>query len=586
MGKEIKSISLSRLSSQNNVFDEIVFHKGINLILGEKFDESFVQGRKTNGVGKSMCIEFINFCFLCEYDKSRIAKIPNEIFPMDENVNLEFLVGSEKIVISRNRKDQERPIFYREDNKVQFNKLSDAKQYLQDLIFVESSRNDIPSIRSFMSILMRDERSEFTDIIKCHDLSKRIPEDLTVHLFMLGISLANYRKFISIIKDIEKTQTVLAKTKIELTDNGTKKIEDVKAEMNALNSELERLENALDAFKSNEAFSTVEKELIQIESELDSLRNRQKIFKLEYEKIKKIPQLEFIDDSEIELVYNQFRDKFGSAVVKTLKDVVNFKNKIEEFQNGLVNHKVKELENQITEISEKIRILDEQYADKVRIVDKKGILKNLKVSLGVYQSKKESLSHVNFLLEQYDKYDKTKRQLNISKQQELLNIDSSIEELSEELKSFNMTISNIHEAVMGNRECSFEIKPKQANSRSKTPVDITLRIFDDGSRSVDRTKVFIYDMALMFNEHTNKRHPSFLIHDNIFDVDQDTLVQCLNYLYKQEQHYFDFQYILTLNRDKIENEERKKILLMNVDEHKVATFTKAAKFLKENYQER
>ena len=44
MGKEIKSISLSRLSSQNNVFDEIVFHKGINLILGEKFDESFVQG--------------------------------------------------------------------------------------------------------------------------------------------------------------------------------------------------------------------------------------------------------------------------------------------------------------------------------------------------------------------------------------------------------------------------------------------------------------------------------------------------------------------------------------------------------------
>ena len=93
-------------------------------------------------------------------------------------------------------------------------------------------------------------------------------------------------------------------------------------------------------------------------------------------------------------------------------------------------------------------------------------------------------------------------------------------------------------------------------------------------------------LFMIFNEHTNKRHPSFLIHDNIFDVDQDTLVQCLNYLYKQEQHYFDFQYILTLNRDKIENEERKKLLLMNVDEHKVATFTKAAKFLKKNYQER
>ena len=30
--------------------------------------------------------------------------------------------------------------------------------------------------------------------------------------------------------------------------------------------------------------------------------------------------------------------------------------------------------------------------------------------------------------------------------------------------------------------------------------------------------------------------PLFLVHDNIFDVDQDTLVQCLNYIYKQEEH--------------------------------------------------
>ena len=138
---------------------------------------------------------------------------------------------------------------------------------------------------------------------------------------------------------------------------------------------------------------------------------------------------------------------------------------------------------------------------------------------------------------------------------------------------------------MGNKECSFEIKTK-TNGRGKTPVDISLRIFDDGSHSVDRTKVFIYDMALLFNEYTRQKHPLFLVHDNIFDVDQDTLVQCLNFAYRQEERYSDFQYILTLNRDKIENEERLKLIDMDVDAHKVAVYTKKKKFLKHDYQEK
>ena len=112
-----------------------------------------------------------------------------------------------------------------------------------------------------------------------------------------------------------------------------------------------------------------------------------------------------------------------------------------------------------------------------------------------------------------------------------------------------------------------------------------MRTYDDGSHSVERTKVFIYDMALLFNEHTRVRHPKLLIHDNIFDVDQDTLVQSLNFLKIQEEKFDDFQYILTLNRDKIENEERRKLIQLDIPGHKIASFTKQNKFLKKDYKE-
>ena len=585
MGKEISRIRLNRLYSESNIFEEISFHDGVNIILGEKYDDSSVKGRKTNGVGKSMSIEFLDFGFLNDYEKSRIAKIPKEVFPLEENVILDLDIGDEAITIKRNRKQADQPVIIREGRTVSFDKLQDAREYLTGLIFPKLNGKKVPSFRNLFSILMRDERSEFTDIIKCHDLTKKIPDDLSAHLFLLGFSLEAYKNTLETIKEIEAVNTVIAKDKKELTQEGKKKISDVKAELNALEDELQKLEDAIESFKTNETFDSMEADLIELEDLLDQLRKRQKALRYDYEKIRKMPKPEQIDDREIELVYNQFKSELGNAVVKSLNEVVGFKNKIEEFQRTLVNQKAKELESQLKSIAEQIRVLDDEYSEKLKVIDKKGVLKNLKVSLKIYEAKKDSISHTKGMFDQYEKKEKKQRMLNLQKTQQLMEIDSEIEQNKEIMDDFIDTILEIHESIMGNKECSFSLQTVD-KARKKTPVELTLRIYDDGSHSVDRTKVFIYDMALLFNQYTRDRHPLFLVHDNIFDVDQDTLVQCLNYIYKQEEQYQDFQYILTLNRDKIENEEQRKLIQMDIDEHQVAVFTKEKKFLGRNYQEK
>lgn len=585
MGKEINRIRLNRLYSENNIFEEITFHDGVNIILGEKYDDRSVKGRKTNGVGKSMSIEFLDFCFLNDYEKSRIVKIPKEVFPVEENVILDLDIGQETVTIKRNRKQADKPILIREGKTVSFDKIQDARDYLTGIIFSKLNGKKVPSFRNLFSILMRDERSEFTDIIKCHDLTKKIPDDLSAHLYLLGFSLEAYKNTIETIREIEAVSTVLTKEKKELTQDGKKKISDVRAELNALEDELQKLEDAIESFKTNESFNAMEADLIELEDLLDQLRKRQKALRYDYEKIRKMPKPEQIDDREIELVYNQFKNDLGNAIVKSLNEVVGFKNKIEEFQRMLVNQKAKELESQLKNIAEQIRILDDEYSEKLKVIDKKGILKNLKVSLKIYEAKKEATSNTKFLFEQYQKNEKKKRMLNLQKTQQLMEIDDEIEQNKKIIDDFTDTILQIHEFIMGNKECSFSIQTID-KARRKTPVELTLRIYDDGSHSVDRTKVFIYDMALLFNQYTRDRHPLFLVHDNIFDVDQDTLVQCLNYLYKQEEQYQDFQYILTLNRDKIESEEQRKLIQMSIDEHQVAVFTKKKKFLGRDYQEK
>ena len=94
MGKEISRIRLNRLYSESNIFEEISFHDGVNIILGEKYDDSSVKGRKTNGVGKSMSIEFLDFGFLNDYEKSRIAKIPKEVDRKSTRLNSSHTTAS------------------------------------------------------------------------------------------------------------------------------------------------------------------------------------------------------------------------------------------------------------------------------------------------------------------------------------------------------------------------------------------------------------------------------------------------------------------------------------------------------------
>ena len=186
-----------------------------------------------------------------------------------------------------------------------------------------------------------------------------------------------------------------------------------------MEDELQKLEDAIESFKTNETFDSMEADLIELEELLDQLRKRQKALRHDYEKIRKMPKPEQIDDREIELVYNQFKSELGNAVVKSLNEVVGFKNRIEDFQRTLVNQKAKELESQLKSIAEQIRILDDEYSEKLKIIDKKGVLKNLKISLKIYEAKKESISRTKFLFEQYEKHEKKKRILNLQSTQQI-----------------------------------------------------------------------------------------------------------------------------------------------------------------------
>ncbi|MFR3264773.1 MAG: hypothetical protein ACLTQN_02050 [Blautia massiliensis (ex Durand et al. 2017)] len=155
----------------------------------------------------------MDFCFLNDYEKSRIVKIPKEVFPVEENVILDLDIGQETVTIKRNRKQADKPYTYQEGKQFPLIKFRTQEIIWTGIIFSKLNGKKVPSFRNLFSILMRDERSEFTDIIKCHDLTKKIPDDLSAHLYLLGFSLEAYKNTIETIREVEAVSTVLTKEK-------------------------------------------------------------------------------------------------------------------------------------------------------------------------------------------------------------------------------------------------------------------------------------------------------------------------------------------------------------------------------------
>jgi len=575
-------IQLQKLYSNPEIFKPIKFENGLNIIMGEKVDEKTSENRKTNGVGKSLCIEFIDFCLLKKDSESRVMKIASHVFEAGTQIILDLIIHGEKVTIVRSKANPKEPIIFNGSQKTVFTKLEDATQYLSYLLFGQEKYKI--SFRTAISLLIRDEKSEFRDIMMPHDLKRRIPPNYEVHNYLFDIDLELCKNIEDVIKDLASTSDVLKELNKEFKRYGYDK-QTLKSELNDLKSELETIKLSVEQLESSQAFESIQKDLVEFEDSLDELRIRQKAIRYELKKIESLPEPEKITETDIEMVYNQFKQGLGDMVTKSLAEVQSFKAKIDDFQSILLDERAKTLKSELNNLAKNIRYYDKLQQEKIGLLDENGRLRSLKVSIATLNQKDKEYERKNALYNNWEAYNEKKSELKIQKD-ELIDKDLRKEllRLSTIVNNFEQTILQIHHSIMGNRKASFEISTVN-KSTGKKYIDFVLRIDSDGSHSVDRTKVFIYDIALLFNQHTGEKHPKFLIHDNIFDVDKDTLVQSLNFLYKSQEKYTDFQYILTLNRDEIEAEETQQKLNFDINTVRRVVFTKKNKFLSSDYQE-
>ncbi len=578
-------LRLIQLSSEPECFTPILFQSGVNLILGERAAEKNAQGRKVNGVGKSICIEFLHFALCRSYLETRISKIPKDVLPVDLVVILDLTIGVHRLQIRRTIADPDHPTISTGEGVVtQFERLADVNTYLGELLTDHHENAGQISFRQLMSLLMRDERSGFKSFINPHDASLRIPDDIAPHLYLLGIDLSTYRNLKLTIEQLAAQKRTLAELKRVVTEHGKLKLSDIPSKLNEDRDAARNIGAALDTLRADPAFERVEDELVRLESDLALLRTKRKGLSFQIDQIRSIPLPETIDASDLKIVYDRIKSGLGSLVERSLDEARFFKSEIESFQKVLRDEELTTLEAIKRDLSTEIRRLSDEHSSLSRQLDNKGALAELKTGLEIATRRADEYHRLNAQYQQFQEKQFDVESMKTARTNDLNALALMLSECKNIEQSLNDTIVAFHSRIMQSSRASFRFQLKNTPA-AKRPLSFDLRIQDDGSKSIDQVRVFIYDLAVMFDPLSRVNHPGFLVHDNILEVDQDTLTRCLNFLHFQIEAEDEFQYILTLNRDKIEGEEIRHDIRLDIDASKVASFTKAAQFLRTRYSE-
>lgn len=576
---------LHRLYSEPEVFDPIDFHLGVNLILGERIqEEDSAEGRKVNGVGKSLCVEFLHFGLLREFSKTRVAKIPEEVLPEETTIILIANIGRRQVEIRRSLNEPDQPKVLTAGRVITFDSLSDAQGFLADLFFVDRSNAGQVTFRQVMSLLMREESSGFSDIL--NPFGGRAKRDMAPHLYLLGIDLGPYRSLMRTIEKLSRQRKVLRSLKSSLEESFDTKIRDIPAQLNRERRVAEEIDEALNNLRADPAFESVEEDLVDIERKLVSLRGERRSLTYEIDQIRSIPMPEQIDADDLEILYDRIQEGLGELVKKSLDEVQAFKNKLDAFQRSLRERRLSSLIEDRKDLGRQISKLSGRHAEITNRIDRRGVLGELKTGLEEAGKRSERYTRLEAQFSQYEELHNDVEEVKSERENELGIVRKQLKKDCRQIEGqLDETISSFHNRIMGNSEASFKFQITDSK-QSVNPISIDCRIYDDGSYGINRDRTFLYDFSLLFNPDERSNHPGFLLHDNILEVDQDTVYRVLNFLHDQTMSGEDFQYVLTLNRDKISSEEAHKEIRLDIEKSKVAVFTKERQFLKRRYQEK
>lgn len=552
---------IHRISANKESFKDIEFKKGLNVIVGEKSEDSSSKST-CNGVGKTTLIKVINFCLGSQKDSLPIDHLDGWEFSIEMDLFGKRITATRSIskdnIINIDGDTHKFPYPPTPTLFSKYYKLDDWKIVLGKALFNFEKDDNIkynPSFRTLINYFIRYNKEFYNDPFVPFPKQSAVLTQLNNSYFLeLNWRDASEAQEIKdeankikdlkrlynehILKDLDSKSMIKSKGALE-----TEKIK--------LQTSIRRRERELNEFTVNEQYKSYEILANKLTNDLNNLSDQRLFLKKKLEEYENSVESEHSDDSsDIENIYNELGFYFEKSVKKSLKEAKNFHEAIIRNRKEFLESEIENIQNNISAINKLMKSTDLELANVMKIL-------NSSMALEKYRLLNDKNIEVKNELEKIK-----------SKIKEIDDINNREANLKTHKSEFGKKIRRNYEDTKPNWSKAVELFDKNTRALYDEPGSLIIDFSDLGykfnieidrgrSDGIGNMKIYCYDLTLL-QLFVEKGYMDFLIHDsNIFyGVDERQVAFALHHIY-EESLKRDIQYICTINYNDIPYKEFK-----------------------------
>ena len=535
---------LKNLGSDDPRFKNLTFHKGMNLVLAEKTRHSSDTDSR-NGAGKTSIVRLLRYLLggkrddwiksLAEYTESAFW---TDIQGAAGEIHISRTAGSTSVLAGTSTYSS-----------------NEWREKSGELLLGWPASHDKPTAQQVFSQLLRTSFDSPTKI----DSYESDLETGTRIAYFFGIPDTTLQKPIR-AANFKKDKKILKKAIDHgiLANIATSKAE-CEAELFKLEDQLQNRRSALAEFKVDESYAGHQQAADELSAEIAALNDQNIALKRRKRYLSNTMTIELPDKQDNGEMLTRLKRLYAEAGVIIATDALKPFNDVVQFHDSVARNRRHFLEDELNKVTEalaaneaRIKMLDDERSIIMRLLDKSMALETFSEAQQDCNEIAARIERLKDMLQDYerlDDMDSTLRKMEVEANDAMR---LGLKEINDSVKLASQMYSNLCSEVYMDRAGSLLLDLTDAGIFKVMP-----KIEGDASKGIAEVSIFLFDITCIAVGMKNGTTPGILFHDSqLFDsMDDRQLASCLNIGARLAEEY-DFQYIVTLNTDRLEAAEK------------------------------
>lgn len=312
-------MKLVKLSANKSSFKTIQFRKGFNIVIADR-DQDSSDKHSTNGLGKTLLLEIINYC---------LGGSPSETLKKEEIrdwiFSLTIEIDGEEVVLKRAVKDRKK---YVEALGIEDINVDEVCLTLGEKLFGLSVRevkdkSNHPTYRTLASYFMRTYDGAFSNPFLCFARQNALSRNNNA-AFLIGLNWRLSVKFSQLKSEFNKLDNANKAIETGAFDAFGGTVGDLNSEKIDVESQLAEKMKRLENFQVHEDYRDIQAKADTLTKEIHDIINEITINSQIVERYKDSLKNENGDDIKIEQIYEAAGAVFEKSSLRTLDDVIDF----------------------------------------------------------------------------------------------------------------------------------------------------------------------------------------------------------------------------------------------------------------------